>query len=87
MKTKNRKLDVSALKNRLLDAYTTAYMLDNRIEASEDKAHIELLRAQIETQHTRIDQLIAQLYEAGVKEHELIDIKVTAFYIANPLDN
>lgn len=71
MKTKDLTPDVSALKNSLRDAFTIAYMLDNRVKK----------------QGALIDRLIEQLREAGVKEYELMELKTTAFYIANPLDN
>lgn len=60
--------ELTTLKRTLLSAYITAYMVKNRLSK----------------QNARIRELIEKLREAGVKDDEILDIKLEAFYVANP---
>ena len=62
--------DVKALKRKLYTLYVAAYMQKRRLQ----------------NQNTRIRALIDELHEAGVGYDELIDIKLEAFYTANPTE-
>lgn len=60
--------ELTTLKRTLLSAYITAYMVKKRLSK----------------QNARIRELIEKLREAGVKDDEIVDIKLEAFYVANP---
>lgn len=60
--------ELTTLKRTLLSAYITAYMVKKRLSK----------------QNARIRELIEKLREAGVKDDEIVDIKLKAFYVANP---
>lgn len=68
MKPKKQASNIADMKRSLLNAFTSAYMYRNRIQK----------------QNARIRALIQELREAGVGDDELIDIKLEAFYVANP---
>ena len=68
MKPKKQASNIADQKRSLLNAFTSAYMYRNRIQK----------------QNARIRALIQELREAGVGDDELIDIKLEAFYVANP---
>ena len=68
MKPRKQASNIADMKRSLLTAFISAYMYRNRTQK----------------ENARIRALIKELREAGVGYDVLIDIKLEAFYVANP---